>query len=233
MCYLKAQAKVLGTSCLFLFLILEFLIFTWSLVLPYLIFPPAFSPRSWFSLTGPCFPFGQQALLQSRLQPGHKGGEAEGSHSGLELCMDHTKIVIQVWLLAVTEESTSGEENQHLPWLPFLTPNPNYAKGCEGSISILCFLLQFLVESGDPTWETLRRQNLCFKATTPKEKRRWTRQRCHISRALTEEHRYSPVGEFHTPAPGQRGNPGKGHRATCGHLHFTLCPGCSILGLGT
>lgn len=134
-CYLKAQASVLGTSPLFLFLILEFLIVTWSLVLPYLIFPPAFLPghlkgESWSQLRDLLsFPLGQQALAQSRLQPGHTGGEEEGSHSGLKLCMDHTKIVIQVWLLAVSGKSTSGEEKQYLPWSPFLTPNLNYSKG--------------------------------------------------------------------------------------------------------
>lgn len=89
------------------------------------------------------------------------GGEAEGSHSGLKLCMDHTKIPIQVWLLAVTGESMSGEEKQHLPWLPFLTPNLNYSRGQRRHLDLF-FLLQFLVqftvmivtepmESGDST----------------------------------------------------------------------------------
>lgn len=70
-CYLKAQASALGTSSLFLFLILEFLIVTWSLVPPYLIFPPAFLPghlkgESWSQLRDLVFPLGQQALPQSR-----------------------------------------------------------------------------------------------------------------------------------------------------------------------
>lgn len=158
---------MLGTSPLFLFLILEFLIVTWSLVLPYLIFPPAFSSRSFegrvlVSATRPCFP--PRAArphgwwrrgLTFRVEVVY--GPYKDRHSGVALSCQWGE---HIW---------RGKTASLLVSFPHSQPKLQQgAKVASWSCVFFCSFLyiQFTVmivmepmESGDSTWETLNRQH--------------------------------------------------------------------------